>query len=38
MILTCFTLLMPAFSLLPTPAVLTVDLHCWQNALLPLQF
>ena len=27
---------MPAFSLLPAPAVLTVDLPCWQNApLLP---
>jgi hypothetical protein len=28
---------MPAFSLLPAPAVLTVDLHCWQNAPLPPQ-
>ena len=37
MFLTRFTLLMPAFSLLPTPAVLTVDLLCGQNALLPLQ-
>ena len=27
---------MPAFSLLPAPAVLTVDLHRWQNAPLPL--
>ena len=26
---------MPAFSLLPAPAVLTVDLHCRQNAPLP---
>jgi hypothetical protein len=28
---------MPAFSLLPAPAVLTVDLHRWQNAPLPTQ-
>jgi hypothetical protein len=28
---------MPAFSLLPAPAVLTVDLHRWQNAPLPPQ-
>ena len=32
MILTCFTLLMPAFSLLLAPAVLTVDLQRKQNA------
>ena len=32
MILTCFTLLMPAFSLLFAPAVLTVDLQRKQNA------
>ena len=31
-----FTLLIPAFALLPTPPVLTVGLHCWQNAPLPL--
>ncbi|SVD60758.1 uncharacterized protein METZ01_LOCUS413612 [marine metagenome] len=35
MILTCFTLLMPAFSLPYAPAVLTVDLHCERNAPLP---
>ena len=36
MVLTCFTLLMPAFSLLFSPAVLSVDLHREQNApLLP---
>jgi len=28
---------MPAFSLLPAPAVLTVDLQRWQNAPLPPQ-
>ena len=28
---------MPAFSLLPAPAVLTIDLHRWQNAPLPPQ-
>jgi hypothetical protein len=28
---------MPAFSLLPAPAVLTIDLHRWQNAPLPSQ-
>ena len=28
---------MPAFSLLPAPAVFTVDLHRWQNAPLPPQ-
>ena len=37
MFLTYFTLLMPAFSLLPAPAVLSVDLHRWQNAPLPPQ-
>ena len=28
---------MPAFSLLTAPAVLAVDLPCWQNAPLPPQ-
>ena len=27
---------MSAFSLLPAPAVLSIDLHCWQNAPLPI--
>ena len=36
MVFTCFTLLMPAFSLLPAPAVLPVDLLRWQNAPLPI--
>jgi hypothetical protein len=37
MVLTCFTLLMPAFSLLSAPAVFSVNLHCKQNAPLPIQ-
>ncbi len=36
MILTCITLLMPAFSLLLAPHVLAVVLQCSQNAPLPL--
>ena len=36
MVLTCFTLLMPAFSLLPAPVVLPDCLHRRQNAPLPL--
>ena len=35
MVLTCFTLLMPAFSLLVAPAVLAVRLRRYQNAPLP---
>ena len=35
-VLTCFTLLMPAFSLPPAPAVLPVDLLRWRNAPLPI--
>ena len=37
MFLTYFTLLMPAFSLLPAPALLAVDLLRWQNAPLLLR-
>jgi len=35
MVLTCFTLLMPAFSLLHAPVNLPVGLLCLQNAPLP---
>src|SRR5699024_993629 len=35
-ILTLFSLLIPAFSLLHAPSVLTILLRCVQNALLPL--
>jgi hypothetical protein len=36
MVLTCITLLMPAFSLLYAPPVLTIGLRREQNAPLPL--
>ena len=35
MFLTHVSLLVPAFALLNTPAVLTVHLHCLENAPLP---
>jgi hypothetical protein len=35
MFLTHVSLLVPAFALLTTPAVLTVHLHCDENAPLP---
>ena len=35
MVLTCFSLLIPAFALLPAPTALAGDLLCWQNAPLP---